>query len=311
MPLIAVAVLASGLLLGITGLARSTPTFHFRPEAHPQTQWVRCNANARNGGPSTFTPLSDQAAAALVTHEPETRPDNDKPYSINGVRYPSANSYVPSQDQLAKFRSAKTSLKQPILQLNPYLRYVDGRDGLHDPSTDDLIQWAAHKWGIPENWLKAEFVLESSWNSFMRGDLAPVSAADYHKYPPQSRVPGTDEVYRSLGITQIMWDPEGDEGAGTEPLRWLSTAFNLDFQAAMVRYFYDNPLNARKAWGDASYKPCQKWNSIGAWFHPYPWGNSGQADYAKTVQHNLATTAWRSSSFLGFSPPIPAGVKLK
>ena len=35
------------------------------------------------------------------------------------------------------------------MQFNPYLQYVDGRDGMTDPSTDDLIQWAAHKWGIP------------------------------------------------------------------------------------------------------------------------------------------------------------------
>jgi hypothetical protein len=308
--LLGVAVLASILVLLGAGLARSV-NYRFRSEAHPQTQWARCNRNALTGGPSTFRPLSDRAAGALVTPEPETRPDNAKPYSINGVGYPSTNSYVATNAQLAEFRSAKTSLGQPILQLNPYLRYVDGRDGLNHPSTDELIQWGAHKWGIPENWLRAEYVLESYWNSFMLGDRTPVSAADYRKYPPQSRVPGTLEVYQSLGITQVRWDPERDFGGGTEPLRWLSTAFNIDFQGAMVRYFYDNPLKARTAWGDASFRPCQKWNSIGGWFHPYPWANSGQAQYAKTVQYNLATTAWKSSAFLGFTPSIPPTVKLR
>jgi hypothetical protein len=309
-PLLGMAILALILLLHGAGIVRSV-SYHFRAEARAQTQWVRCNRSAFTGGPSTFTPLSDRSAAALVTPEPESRPDNAKPYSINGVSYPASNSYVPTNAQLAMLRSAKDSLGEPVLRLDPYLRYVDGRDGLQHPTTDELIQWGAHKWGIPENWLRAEYVLESYWNSWFLGDLTPVSAADYGQYPPQSRVPGKLEAYQSLGITQLRWDPKGDFGAGTEPLRWRSTAFNIDFQAATVRFFYDNPEGARKAWGDSSYEPCQKWNSIGGWFHPYPWANSGQAQYVRGVQHNLATTAWKSSAFLGFTPTLPADVKLK
>jgi hypothetical protein len=309
-PVLAAAMLVTFLLVRSAGAARSV-NYRFAAEAHPQTHWVRCNRNAFSGGPSTFTPLSDRAAAALVTPEPETRPNNATPYSINGVSYPPANFYVPTNAQLAKFRSAKTSLGQPVLQFDPYLRYVDGRDGMHHPSTDELIQWGAHKWGIPENWLRAEYVLESNWNSFMLGDRTPVSAADYGKYPPQSRVPGSSDVYQSLGITQIRWDPKGDFGAGTEPLRWLSTAFNIDQQAATLRYFYDNPDNARKAWGDKSYRPCEKWNSVGGWFSPFPWVNAGQAQYIASVKYNLARTTWRSSTFLGATPPIPSDVKLK
>jgi hypothetical protein len=308
--LLGAATLAAILLLHGTGLARSAH-YRFRAEAHPQTQWAGCSRNASTGGPSTFTPLSDRAAAALVTPEPETRPDNEKAYSIDGAAHPSTNFYVPSKAQIAKFRSAKTSLGQPVLQLDPYLRYVDGRDGLHHPTTDELIQWSAHKWGIPENTLRAEYVLESYWNSWFRGDLTAVTAADYGKYPPQARVPGQRQAYQSLGITQVRWDPKGDFGAGTEPLRWLSTAFNIDFQAATVRFFYDDPNGARKTWGDSTYQPCQKWNSIGGWFSPYPWANAHQAQYAATVRHNLATSAWRSSTFLSFTPTIPPHVKLR
>lgn len=310
LPLVAVLALVAILLQRGTGVARPVHA-RLQAEAHPQTQWARCNRNALTGGTPTFSPVSDRAAAALVTHEPETRPDNAKRYSINGVTRVATNFYVPTKAQLAKFRSAKTSLGQPVLQLDPYLRYVDGHDGLRHPSTDDLIQWGAHKWGIPENWLRAEYVLESYWNSWMRGDLTPVSAADYDNYPVQSRVPGTLQVYQSLGITQVRWSPTGEFGAGTDPLRWLSTAFNIDFQAATVRFFYDNPYNARKSWGDASYRSCQQWNSIGGWFSPYPWSNPGQAQYISNVKKNLATTIWKSSSFLDFHVPIPSGIKLK
>jgi hypothetical protein len=89
-------------------------------------------------------------------------------------------------------------------------------------------------------------------------------------------------------------------------------AFNIDYQAAMVRFYYDNPEESRSSWGDATYTPCQKWNSIGAWFNSFPWRNPGQADYIRAVQQNLATTAWSSSDFLSWTQPaLPAGVTLR
>jgi hypothetical protein len=261
--------------------------------------------------PSTFRPLSDRAAAALITHQQETRPDNARSYTLGGVRYPSTTTYVPTDAQLRRFRAARTSLGQNVLQFNPYLRYVDGRDGLHNPSTDDLIQWAAHKWGIPENWLRAEYVLESYWSSYQLGDLETVSRSDYERYPLQARVPGRLQVYQSLGITQVRWAPSGWVGAGTEPLRWESMAFNIDDQAATVRFFYDNPGGARTLWGDSTFRPCEKWNSIGGWFASYPWRSAGQASYIREVQGDLADTAWRSASFLNWTPPtLPPGIEL-
>jgi hypothetical protein len=306
-------VIAALVGLAIWGgfFARASVSVKWRPEKHPQTGWAACNRNAGKQLPSTFKPLSDAAAAALVSPEPETRPDNGKAFVVNGVRNPAPNDYVPTEAQITQFRSAKDSLGEPVLQLNPYLKYVDGRDGLRDPTTDELIQWGAHKWGIPENWLRAEYVLESYWNMWMRGDEATVSAALYAKYPLEARVPGSLQVYQSLGITQVRWDPQGDYGAGTNPLRWESTAFNIDEQAAMVRFFYDDPDAARNSWGDKTYVPCEQWNSIGGWFAPYPWGNAGQAQYVKSVKTNLATTAWKSSTFLSFNVPIPPAIKLR
>jgi len=288
------------------------PSTHYTSERHPQTAWAACNRNARNGKPSTFTPLSDAAAAALVTPEPETRPYNARPYTILGKRYPAANDYVPTAAQIRRYRDSRTSLGEPLLQFNPYARYVDGRDGMRDPSTDDLIQWAAHKWGIPENWLRAEYVVESYWNQFNLGDDTRVSSRWYHLYPYQSRIPHTSNVYQSLGITQVRWAPDGSLGAGAEPLRWESTAFNVDVQAATIRFYYDNPSGARSAWGDATYAPCEKWPSLGGWYQPYPWGNAGQASYIKTVRGDLNGRDWVSSSFLDWAPSsFPPGVSVK
>jgi hypothetical protein len=303
---------AIGAYVVSKGAVAPAANVRFVPERHPQTTWAACNRNARNGKPSTFTPLSDAQAASLVTPEPETRPYNDRPYVLLGKRYPGANKYVPTLAQLQRYRDSRTSLGQPLLQFNPYLRYVDGRDSMRDPSTDDLIQWAAHKWGIPENWLRAEYVQESYWNQFQLGDETSVSPGWYALYPFQSRVPHSSDVYPSLGITQVKWIPNGAAGPGTEPLRWESTAFNIDDQAAMVRFYYDNPSGARSSWGDSSYAPCEAWQSIGGWYSPYPWGNAGQAHYVREVRGNLAERVWESPSFLGWSASsFPTGITFK
>lgn len=292
------------------GLGLAQARIRMAPEAHTQTAWASCNRNAYSGGPSTFVPLSDEKAASLVTREPETRPYNSRAFTLLGVRYTAPNDYVPTTAQIRQFRSAKTSIGQPVLQFNPYFRYVDGRDGMKNPSTDDLIQWAAHKWGIPENWLRAEYLHESSWDQYFLGDETAVSAASYNRYPYQSRVPGTHKVHQSIGITQVRWAPDGSLGPGTEPLRWESTAFNVDEQAAMVRFYYDNPQGSRSVWGDASYKPCQEWSSIGGWFLPYPWDNPGQASYVHAVQQILANKTWTTTSFVNWAPSsFPRGIR--
>lgn len=301
----------SGLAASEAGPA-SASSAHQAREHRPQSAWAACNRNARNRRPSTFTPLSDAEAASQVTPEPETRPYNARPYAILGKRYPAVNDYVPTASQIRRYRASRTSLGEPLRKFNPYTRYVDGRDGMRHPSTDDLIQWAAHKWGIPENWLRAEYVVESYWNHFNLGDATKVSARWYSLYPYQSRIPNTSTVYQSLGITQVRWTPDGSLGAGTEPLRWESTAFNVDEQAATIRFYYDNPSGARSSWGDRTYTPCEKWRSIGAWYSPYPWGNAGQATYANTVRKDLHGRIWASSSFLGWSPSsFPRGVSFR
>jgi hypothetical protein len=278
-------------------------------ETDPQTTWAACNANAGTDQPSTFRPLSDAAARKLVTLEPETRPYNAEAYTINGKSYAATNDFVPGWLAILKFRATKNVNGQTAVQANPYLAYVDGRDGIKDPSTDDLIQWAAHKWGIPEDWLRAEYALESYWNSFQLGDDTAVSSTWYAEYPSQARIAGSSNVYQSMGIAQVRWAPDGSLGDGTEPLRWESTAFNIDDQAATIRFYYDDPSNVRSSWGDSTYVPCEQWNSIGGWYDPYPWNNSGQASYIANVQTYVSDQVWTTSSFLSWVPTsFPPGI---
>jgi hypothetical protein len=171
------------------------------------------------------------------------------------------------------------------------MAYVTGRSGLTSPSTDDLIQQTAQKWGIPEDWVRAEMVKESRWNHSQLGDRRTV--ANPLLYPAHSRIAGTSDVWESLGITQVKWRPDNSVGNGSEPLRWKSTAFNLDFYAATVRYYYDGLCS----WCSTGYTAGQQWNSIGAWFQPSPWANSGAQSYVESVKTYLTNRTWAQAGF--------------
>lgn len=226
-------------------------------------------------------PLSDSAAAALVTPQPENRPANA-----------AANDYLPTTAQLAAFHADQQQARAHG-DYNPLTRYVTGRPGIKDPSTDELIQWVSHKWGIPTDWIRAEMVVESDWHQSQLGDPATVSARWFRLYPGYSRIGHGAVVYQSLGIAQEKWIPDGSVGAGTEPLRWQSTAFSLDYYAATVRYYYDGYCN----WCTAGYRAGNTWQSIGAWFSPQPWDNAGARQYVGKVKAVLAEQPWRRPGF--------------
>jgi hypothetical protein len=234
------------------------------------------------------TPLTDADAAAHVVAAAETRPGNTD-----------ANHYMPSDAEISTFRSARDNHGRGVVEANPFTAYVTGH---FSGTTDEIIQWAAWKWGIPADWLRAEYVQESYWRQSAQGDRTYVGSANVAQYPAQSREKDssgnyTGYVFQSLGITQVRWDPSGSTGAGTEPLRWKSTAFNIDYQAAAVRFYYDDPQGLRSGWGDTGYAKGLDWMSIGGWFSPYPWGNSGQLDYISKVQSQLNGRTWARAGF--------------
>jgi hypothetical protein len=141
-------------------------------------------------------PLSDRAAARLVVRAPEVMPENQIP-----------NDYVPTKRELQAFYNARDSYHHKIVKYNPLFAYVTGRPGIAHPSTDDLVLWAAYKWGIPVSIIKAIVFVESRGRQRSKGDLAVVSRREYLRYPAQFRVP-PNKVFQSVGITQVIWEPD-------------------------------------------------------------------------------------------------------
>lgn len=244
------------------------------PVAQPQATWAPVGS-----GPQ----MTDAQAAACVQHVAETVPAN-QPYT----------SYVPTSAEESTWQAVLPAGRQ---EHTPEVNAVDGLDGLVNPSTDDLIQWATYKWGVPADWVRAEAMQESHWTQTDLGDIATVSLLDYAQYPALAQVSGPGctsscQAARSLGLMQVSWTPEDQSGngfgVGTEPLRWESMAFNLDFFGATVRWYYDGHCS----WCGAGYSSGQQWPSIGAWFEPTPWGNSGAQSYISEVQTHLANRDW-------------------
>jgi len=248
----------------------------------------RFTGTSSNGkGEYKYAPVSDSQALACAT---ALGGDTLERRNVNTQ----FNRYLPSSSELSAFESTLNSHGQTPTQFLYYPKFVTGGcaagQGGH-PTTDFLIDCTAYKWGIPADWLRAQYVKESGWRMTQLGDLASVRC--YDEYPSQARVPPSS-VYQSMGISQIKWTCDRSDSAGTELLRWKSTAFNMDYEASVVRFEYDNPNGDRSSWGDSGYRPQQQWLSLCAWYGGYPWNNSGQQSYCSAVHKRLANRQWLS-----------------
>jgi hypothetical protein len=247
----------------------------------------------QSGNQYVFTPNSDSSCARQVRHVPERVAGNAQ-----------ANAYRPRDIELFAFYVAKDSNGLTGPQETWYAKYVTGRNPLTSPSTDDLIQFYACKWGVTPDWIRAQAMTESSWNQHALGDLRTQSSAAWQAYHTANPAycPNSTQCYESVGILQLKWRPNRSEGAGTEPLRWRSTAFNLDWVIASERFEHDNPYGKRSAWGDPSYAPLDRLAngskagcfslSVASHWNPYPWGNLGQLNYCSTVARHIHARDW-------------------
>ncbi len=244
-----------------TATPSATPT----PISEPITTWRATGS----------LPLDDATAAARVRPTPENRPANA-----------AANAYRPSAAELQFFRyGEKDGYGRTAVDYNRLAAYVTGN---FSGTTDEILQWAAHKWGIPEDVVRAVAVNESWWRMSQLGDRRTVNNPSL--YPEFSRIAGTSDVYESLGITQIKWQPNRLH-PGTEPLRWKSTAFNVDYWGSQIRYYYDGLCD----WCGSGYSAGQTWASIGAWFNPSPWNTS--TTYVDHVKGHIANRTWARADF--------------
>ncbi len=196
-------------------------------------------------------PLSSRAAKNRVKRTRwEPRPRNAK-----------ANRTVPTRRQIRYFRSNSDM---------PNARWVNGR---MTGSTDDIIEWAAIKWGLPKNVLRAVAVHETWWDNNFVGDQGD-----------------------SFGIFQVRRPYHC-----CLPFMRGSTAFNADYYGGIIRAYYDGKqswLNNPDVAPDngKTYRAGDLWGSVGAWYSGR-WWTDGNRAYVRAVKKHARQKTWRSHPY--------------
>jgi hypothetical protein len=141
-------------------------------------------------------------------------------------------------------------------------------DGQFTGTTDEIIQWAACKWGLPDNFLRAEADVESTWfqyEIYRNGRCVyQYSCGDFFSTEPlRARLTyckglaalggydyqvdfGKGHCPKTFSIVGVMswWNPEWGyhwplNQAGTFPFTRDSTAMALDYMASQIRGCYE------------------------------------------------------------------------
>jgi hypothetical protein len=206
--------------------------------------------------PPGSTLPSGQACAQRVRRSSwEPRPENAV-----------ANHTVPKEVSLPDWEAydlrANTELKPRI-------------DGKFTGTTDEIIQWAACKWGFDEDLVRAIAVRESNWRQSEVGDYTD----DENKCVPDDSPP----CPTSFGLLQIKhyFYP------GTFPDSQESTAFNVDNVLGDLRACYEGWITFL----DGDYRAGDLWGCVGYHWSGH-WKDKGAKRYAQNVQHALATKPW-------------------
>lgn len=201
-------------------------------------------------------PISDKKAARCVERTAEVlRPENAVP-----------NSTVPTAAELSYFHA------------NSDMPYQSKVDGQYTGSTDDIIEWAANKWGLPEDVLRAVAVHESWWEMDTLGDNGD-----------------------SFGIFQVRRPYHC-----CLPFMRDSTAFNADYYGGIMRAYYDGEmdwLNNPDVRPDngRTYRAGDLWGSIGAWVSGR-WYTEQNAEYVAAVRGQLANRTWATDPWFPTNP---------
>ena len=168
-------------------------------------------------------------------------------------------------------------------------RYVIGRiSGDFTGTTDEIFQWVAVKWGIPDNVIRAVAYAESNWNQSNYGDYSD-NRADC---PPGYRTVPCPVTFGIVGVKSTSWP-------GIFPWNHDSTAAATDVLGAWLRGCYEGWVWWLRDYGNRShgiYHAGDLWGCVGAWASGN-WYDSGAEDYISNVRHWDTVRPWLQSGF--------------
>jgi hypothetical protein len=164
-------------------------------------------------------------------------------------------------------------------------------DGDFAGTTDEILQWAACKWGIPADVARAMAVVESYWKMTELGDWTRQLERCAPGLPTRS-TERPEECAESLGILQVRYLYHRD----TYPEVALSTAYNADYALGVWRacfegeesWLADQPRNSGYRKGDAL--GCFGRWAAGEWWTPKA------RKYVERLKSELRERKWETDS---------------
>jgi hypothetical protein len=194
-------------------------------------------------------------------------------------------------------------------------------DGRYTGTTDEIFQWAACKWGMPDNLLRAMAYRESQWYQYETNpsgrclpdygctDLFSSASAASRTYCNGLAAFGHDYQVdfgsgicpKTFGIVSVMswqdpsWGRWRNNQNGTFPFNRNSTAFAVDYLGATLRGCYEG----WETWlrdGGTGYSAGEIWGCVGAWYDGN-WHSVAADGYIFRVRRALITHPWLSASF--------------
>ena len=175
--------------------------------------------------------------------------------------------------------------------------YLSRVTGDYVGTTDEILQWAACKWGIDADIVRAQAAKESYWTMANLGDFGTDPAACVPDHPLGADGKG-GECPESVGILQVRYAYHGPPAKlDTWPDAARSTAYNADYTYAVWRTCFEGEytwLNdvehaGRYAAGDA-------WGCVGVWFAGR-WRTEPAEQYIAAVKDYVQQRIWTTRDF--------------
>jgi hypothetical protein len=260
----------------------------------PAAVWPTAGiGHADSNGPQIFLPVvisngetadilppgsplpSDETCAAAVTEAPENRAVNAEFNATPGSQSLASNFFpYGSVDP-----RANTELATRVT-------------GNFTGTTDEILQWAACKWGINPDIVRAQAAVESWWHQTSKGDWSSnkKNCAPGHEFG----VDGRDGLCaESWGMLQNRYPNEKSSWPGIHQ----STAFNLDTSYMIWRACYEGyEIWLNHVDRGSEYSAGDAWGCVGRWLAGR-WHTRAAESYITHVKDYVDRRIWEMPNF--------------
>jgi len=227
----------------------------------------------------SYASLPSDAAAAAEVHQSTWEPRR------GNTRY---NHTVPTHLRLRPENDADHGYDP---RWNKYiLRRITGN---FMGTTDEIFQWAAVKWGLPDNLLRTIAYMESDWRQDNHGDYVRDRA---ECLPGYKHLP-CPVTFGIVGVKSTSWP-------GLFPWNRDSTAAAVDMLGGWLRGCYEGWVWWLREHGNRSrggYHAGDLWGCVGAWYsgnwHDGPARGPGGENYILRTQYWFKQRPWLRSHF--------------